>query len=227
MSHTASAQPTIRRTFKGLALSAVIAATATTGVLLYQAESSSTPSFNDLLPADTGGAGTENALPATGETRAQSGGDGDGAVSAADGVLPNDVTVFSRTYPGVTKLDPDLLQALRTAADHADGVRFYVNSGWRSPEYQSQLLREAVSKYGSKEEAARWVATPESSVHVSGEAVDIGPAKAAGWLSTHGAAYGLCQIYKNEPWHFELRADAADEGCPKKYADPTEDPRLQ
>jgi hypothetical protein len=47
------------------------------------------------------------------------------------------VTVFDDQYPGVANLDPGLLQALREAATDAadDGVKFYVNSGWRSPEY--------------------------------------------------------------------------------------------
>jgi hypothetical protein len=62
---------------------------------------------------------------------------------------------------------------------------------------------------------------------VSGDAVDIGPSDAATWLSEHGAAYGLCQIYGNEPWHYELRPDAVDQGCPPMYADPTHDPRMQ
>ena len=102
-----------------------------------------------------------------------------------------------------------------------------MKSGWRSPEYQRQLLQEAISKYGSEEEAARWVATPETSPHVSGDAVDIGPRDATAWLSEHGAEYGLCQIYSNEPWHYELRPGAIDHGCPPEYADPTHDPRMQ
>ena len=102
-----------------------------------------------------------------------------------------------------------------------------VDSGWRSRAYQARLLREAISKYGSEQEAARWVATPKTSAHVSGDAVDIGPAAAAAWLSEHGAAYGLCPIYGNEPWHYELRAQAVGRGCPPTYADPTEDPRMR
>ena len=82
-------------------------------------------------------------------------------------------------------------------------------------------------KYGSEEEAARWVATPNTSAHVSGEAVDIGRSDATAWLSEHGAGYGLCQIYSNEPWHYELRPDAVEHGCPPMYADPTHDPRTQ
>ena len=71
------------------------------------------------------------------------------------------------------------------------------------------------------------VATPKTSAHVSGDAVDIGHSDATAWLSEHGAVYGLCQIYGNEPWHYELRLEAVDRGCPPMYADPTHDPRMQ
>ena len=139
------------------------------------------------------------------------------------------MTVFDGRYPGVTKLDPDLLHVLRVAATDAagEGVTFVVNSGWRSPLYQNQLLREAVLQYGSEQEAARWVATADTSPHVSGHAVDIGPSDADVWLHEHGASYGLCQIYANELWHYELRAAAIDHGCPPMYSDPTADPRMQ
>jgi D-alanyl-D-alanine carboxypeptidase len=106
-------------------------------------------------------------------------------------------------------------------------VEFFVNSGWRSPAYQEHLLQDSIAEYGSEAEAARWVATPETSAHVSGDAVDIAPSDAAAWLSANGAAYGLCEIYGNEPWHYELRPEAVDHGCPAMYADPTQDPRMQ
>jgi LAS superfamily LD-carboxypeptidase LdcB len=130
---------------------------------------------------------------------------------------------------GTGGLDPALAAALRRAAADAagDGVELHVRSGRRSPEHQEQLFREAVARYGSAQEAARWVATPERSAHVSGDAVDIGPAAGAAWLAEHGAQHGLCQIYGNEPWHFELRPDAAGQGCPPMYPDPTHDPRMQ
>ncbi len=152
-----------------------------------------------------------------------------GALGEADGAVPDDASVFDDAIPGVANLDPDLLGAVRRAATDAadDGVEFVVDSGWRSPDYQSQLLREAVSEYGSEAEAARWVATPNTSAHVSGDAVDIGPSDAMAWLSEHGTDYGLCQIYGNEPWHYELRPEAIDRGCPPVYADPTHDPRMQ
>ena len=147
----------------------------------------------------------------------------------ADGAVSDGTTVFDDEITGVANLDPALLGALRQAATDAadDGVEFVVDSGWRSPEYQEQLLRDAVLKYGSEEEAARWVATPDTSAHVSGDAVDIGRSHATAWLSEHGAEYGLCQIYSNEPWHYELRPEAIDDGCPPMYTDPTHDPRTQ
>jgi hypothetical protein len=151
-----------------------------------------------------------------------------GALGEADGSVPDGVTVFDDEVPGVANLDPALLGALRQAATAAedDSVEFLVDSGWRSPQYQEQLLREAISEYGSEQEAARWVAGPKTSAHVSGDAVDLGR-DAAAWLSEHGAAYGLCQIYGNESWHYELRPEAIDQGCPPTYADPTQDPRMQ
>ncbi|MBI5105472.1 MAG: M15 family metallopeptidase [Solirubrobacterales bacterium] len=151
-----------------------------------------------------------------------------GPLGEADGAVPGGTTVFDDNIPGIAKLDAALLDALRRAAADAagDGVAFVVDSGWRSPAYQEHLLDEAVQKYGSAAEAARWVATPGTSAHVSGDAVDLGPAGAA-WLSRHGAAYGLCRIYGNEPWHYELRPGAVARGCPAMYADPTHDPRMR
>jgi LAS superfamily LD-carboxypeptidase LdcB len=152
-----------------------------------------------------------------------------GVLGEADGLLPDRVTAFDGEYPGVANLNPDLLRALQRAATRAakDGVEVFVTSGWRSRKYQEELFRQAVSEYGSEEKAARWVATPGTSPHESGNAVDIGPVGAAAWLARHGATYGLCQIYGNEPWHYELRPAAIDRGCPRMYADPTRDPRTQ
>ncbi len=181
------------------------------GVLAHQsrvpAAAAAHRSFTDLAPEDR---------PAS-------------KVTIGDGAVPEGVTVFDDEIPAVANLDDDLLAALRRAATEAaaDQVEFVVNSGWRSPKYQDQLLREAVVEYGSETEAARWVATPDTSAHVSGDAVDIGPSDAAAWLSANGAAHGLCQIYGNEPWHFELRPDAVEHGCPPLHADPTQDARMR
>ncbi|MCE5288137.1 MAG: M15 family metallopeptidase [Nocardiaceae bacterium] len=149
-----------------------------------------------------------------------------GPAGQADGVVSGSVTVFDDSAPAVGNLDADLLDALRRASADA-GITFTVSSGWRSAEYQNQLLREAVATYGSEAEAARWVATAATSQHVKGAAIDIANSDATVWLSQHGAEYGLCQIYENEPWHFELRPGAMTSGCPQMYADPTQDPRMQ
>lgn len=148
----------------------------------------------------------------------------DGAINAEQ-----PLSVFDTEHPAITRLEPALLAAMQAAATDAaaEGIEFEVNSGWRSPQLQEQLLEQAISDYGSREEAARWVATPETSSHVTGEAIDIGPFDASYWVSQYGAAYGLCQTYSNESWHFEFRSEAPVSGCPHPYSDPTEDPRLQ
>lgn len=189
-------------------------------VLVLRTTGTSAPSFVDTFRPTAGEGPPSGVEPTT---------TSDGVVTEYDGIVPNGVTPFNDEFAAVANLDPELLAAVRDAAGDAadDGVTFYVNSGWRSPEYQQQLLRDAVAEYGSVEEAGRWVATPETSAHVSGDAVDIGSYDAATWLGEHGAAYGLCQTYGNEPWHFELRTRAVREGCPRVFHDPTEDPRMR
>ncbi|WP_351222781.1 M15 family metallopeptidase [Streptomyces sp. NPDC002133] len=125
-----------------------------------------------------------------------------------DGDLPDDreITPFDTWHPAVGHLDKRLLKAVQEAARDArdDGIEFVVTSGWRSKEQQQRLLDEGIEKYGSLEKAREFVNTPEKSTHVSGKAVDIGPTDADDWLIRNGSAYGLCQVYANEMWHFEL-----------------------
>ena len=189
--------------------------------LVYELPASSSSAVSSTTATRPAGA-SPNELPDSRDERR-------GPLGEADGAVPDGTTVFDDWVPGVANLDPVLLGALRRAAGGAeqDGVEFFVDSGWRSPEYQQQLLRQAVLKYGSAKEAARWVASPRTSAHVSGDAVDIGRSDAAAWLSDHGAGYGLCQIYRNEPWHYELQPEAVEKGCPPAYADATQDPRAQ
>ena len=213
MTYTA-ARTTTRSILRILAIVLAVIAATMTGTLIYQSTSSSAAAPGGILGGDERATVVEP----------------DGVIDEADGTLPGGVTVFDDRFPAVANLDSDLLHAMRQAAAVAGrdaGIEFYINSGWRSGEYQDQLLRDAVSEYGSEEEAARWVATAETSAHVSGTAIDIGEFDATLWLSEHGAAYGLCQIYGNEPWHYELRPEAISGGCPRLYADPTEDPRMQ
>ncbi len=160
--------------------------------------------------------GAMRAVPPAGTTTTSSGdvlgpegGDLDGARVGVDADVP-----------AVARLDPSLLDALRAAADDArdDGVVVEVTSGWRSRAFQQQLLDEAVARYGSAAEAARWVATPDTSAHVSGLAVDVGPTDAAYWMAQHGTRFGLCQVYANEIWHYEPLVEPGGT-CPPVRAD--------
>ena len=131
---------------------------------------------------------------------------GDG--SLADGQV---VTPFDVQNPAIGRLDPHLLAAIQNAANaaSAEGITMTITSGWRSPEFQQYLLDDAVQTYGSFDEARQYVQTPAMSKHVIGQAVDVGGVGADQWLIANGSRYGLCQIYANELWHFELAADAA------------------
>ncbi|MGH3726657.1 MAG: M15 family metallopeptidase [Mycobacterium sp.] len=131
------------------------------------------------------------------------------------GWLSKPVSPFDTTSLAVIRLDPPLLRAVQDAANSAaaDGLTLTVTSGWRSRAFQQQLLDDAVQTYGSLAVARQWVATPDESQHVQGKAVDIGPASAYDWMRRHSTQFGLCQVFANEKWHFELTADA--EGtCP-------------
>ena len=124
--------------------------------------------------------------------------------------MPVGTTVFDDEVPGVAKLDPALLAALRRAATDAagDGVEFVVNSGWRSKAYEERLRQEAVSKYGGRRGRHRVLRCRVA-------------------VRARRRLRALCQIYRNEPWHYELRPEAIAHGCPPVYADPTHDPRMQ
>ncbi|MGN7779764.1 M15 family metallopeptidase [Mycolicibacterium sp. 22603] len=125
------------------------------------------------------------------------------------------LTAFDISDPAIANLDPALRTAVQnaTTAAGAQGVSITVNSGWRSPQFQRQLLEDAIVTYGSFEIARQYVQLPEQSRHVVGAAVDIGGPDAAQWMIANGPRFGLCQIYANETWHFELVADAGG-SCP-------------
>jgi|APFre7841882724_1041349.scaffolds.fasta_scaffold192762_1 D-alanyl-D-alanine dipeptidase len=139
------------------------------------------------------------------------------AVAPGDGSLGDGqiLTPFDVQNPAIGLLDPALLNAVQAAASaaSADGITMTITSGWRSPEFQERLLDSAVASYGSMAAARQYVQTPGGSRHVIGEAVDVGGAAADHWLIANGARFGLCQIYANELWHFELATDTAG-NCP-------------
>jgi len=230
MTYREPARPTTSRIrIRRIRVAGLVVVLAAIAALGYQSLASSSTAASPPIDVLRGASPSPNASRAISPRTTSSRSQRRGALGEADGAVPDGTTVFDEDIPGVANLDPALLGALRQAVTDAahDGVVVVVDSGWRSPAYQEQLFSEAVSKYGSEREAARWAATADTSAHVSGDAVDIGPVDAAAWLSEHGAEYGLCQIYGNEPWHYELRPEAIDRGCPPTYADPTHDPRMQ
>ncbi|MGV0836390.1 M15 family metallopeptidase [Mycolicibacterium thermoresistibile] len=132
-------------------------------------------------------------------------------VGTADGGIPPGVTLspYAIAHPAVAGLDARLRRAVQDAAAvaAAEGIELRLTSGWRSAALQQRMLDDAVINYGGVDAARRWVALPQVSRHVTGGAVDIGPPAAAQWLAQHGARFGLCRVYANEMWHFELTAD--------------------
>ncbi|MFC7547189.1 M15 family metallopeptidase [Plantactinospora sp. GCM10030261] len=142
--------------------------------------------------------------------------------TAADGYVPDGqpLSPYDIEPPAIANLDPELRAAIQRAATdaRADGVTIMINSGWRSARYQQMLLDEAIATYGSEAEARTWVSTPDRSKHVTGKAVDVGPTDATSWLSQHGADYGLCQVYANERWHYELSVRPGGT-CPPQIRD--------
>ena len=142
---------------------------------------------------------------------------GPAATDTYGGWIPDSQTLspFDTSNPALAQLDPALLSAVQDAADAAkqQGVDLRINSGWRSRGFQQRLFDDAVRQYGSAQIASQFVASPDVSKHVVGQAVDVAPVDADKWLIANGAQFGLCQIYANELWHFELAADPQG-NCP-------------
>ena len=142
---------------------------------------------------------------------------GTAAIDTFGGWLPDGVTLspFDVENPIVGLLDPALLTAVQDATRKAaaENIDIRINSGWRSRGFQQRLFDDGVRSYGSVEAARQFVASADTSKHVEGQAVDIAPVAADKWLIANGGQFGLCQIYANEIWHFELATD--DQGrCP-------------
>jgi hypothetical protein len=142
---------------------------------------------------------------------------GVGAVDTTGGSIPDGqlVSPFDVKNPVVGFLDPLLRNAIQDATQAAagEGVDVKLTSGWRSTGFQQRLVDQAAATYGSRDVASQFVASPERSMHVVGKAVDVGPVVADEWMIRNGPRFGLCQIYANEIWHFELAVDA-EGNCP-------------
>jgi hypothetical protein len=122
-----------------------------------------------------------------------------------------------------TKLNTELEARFLAAQASArkEGIELTIVSGFRSFSRQQSLFNQAVKKYGSTLEAAKWVAPPEISKHPLGLAIDVNYPNGAGgasWLETHGYKFGLCRVFANEWWHFEGSIPPGAK-CPKLLRD--------
>ncbi len=104
------------------------------------------------------------------------------------------------------------LAALLQAAPPGIREKLGIYSGARSEERQAELFDEAVKKYGSVEEARKWVAPPGNSQHNKGNAADLSyngqslkdaPPEVVNWLHQNAAKFGLKFPLANENWHIE------------------------
>lgn len=96
--------------------------------------------------------------------------------------------------------NPQFKSALDRLLEAAQG-RLSVTSGYRSPEHQARLYQAALRKYGSEQEARRWVAPPGKSKHGEGVAADL--AGDLAWAKANAARFGLHFPLSNENWHVE------------------------
>lgn len=110
------------------------------------------------------------------------------------------------------------------AAAERDGVRLLLISGFRSYEYQAELLMRKVASGVELADALTVIAAPGFSEHHSGHAVDIGTpgceplseafesTRAFAWLRRHADHHGFRMSYPRangrgiiyEPWHWAL-----------------------
>jgi D-alanyl-D-alanine carboxypeptidase len=105
-----------------------------------------------------------------------------------------------------------------------DGVRLMIVSGYRSYEYQAELIRKKIDAGQTIEEILRVSAAPGYSQHHTGKAVDIATpgsrplteefetSDAFRWLTGRAAEFGFSMTYPREnaygfvfePWHWSL-----------------------
>ena len=187
----------------GAALSVAAASVALSAVL---AGCTSAPTGSLAQPASAGGSVVDS-----------------GGLTDDDGYIADGTSLpLDSDLPAVSRLDPALHSALEEAQSameaEGSGSAITIADGWRSERYQEHLFAQAVKQYGSEEEAEKWVKRGNDSAHVRGEAVDIADAGAMDYLNRFGAEWGLCQVYANEAWHFELRT-APGGTCPPQSPD--------
>ena len=111
-----------------------------------------------------------------------------------------------KTPQDLVNLDPQFASSLGALLAAAPQGAIQINSAYRSPERQQELYAAALKKYGSEQEARRWVAPPGKSQHNHGHAVDLGfkDDAARQWAHDNAPNFGLNFPLGHEPWHLEL-----------------------
>ena len=127
------------------------------------------------------------------------------------------------------RLTPDTAarwqQMVETASD--EGIRLLIVSGFRSFEYQAQLIRNKLEAGQSIEEILEVNAAPGFSQHHTGTSVDIATpgsrplteefeeSDAFAWLNENAGKFGFSMTYPRdnpfgfiyEPWHWAVEID--------------------
>lgn len=108
------------------------------------------------------------------------------------------------------------LQGMFAAAPPEIQSNLRVTSAFRSPEVQAGLWQDALAKYGSPEEARKWVAPPGKSQHNHGNAADLKylSPEAQAWAHENASKYGLSFPLSNENWHIELATARGNNPAP-------------
>jgi D-alanyl-D-alanine carboxypeptidase len=117
-------------------------------------------------------------------------------------------------------------QMIETAA--GDGIRLLIVSGFRSYQYQAELIRNKLKNGQNMEEILKVSAAPGYSEHHTGLAVDIASpgsrplteefeaSEAFAWLSDNAETFGFSMTYPRdnrygfdyEPWHWSIKGQA-------------------
>lgn len=132
--------------------------------------------------------------------------------------LSNGEKVDERIYPALQKMFDDMRSV---------GIYPVVTSGYRTYEMQEKILNDKIKEFiqngysndKAKEMALKWVATPGTSEHELGLALDINSdginssvSDVYNWLLNNSYKYGFVKRYpndkvditgiNNEPWHY-------------------------
>jgi D-alanyl-D-alanine carboxypeptidase len=134
-------------------------------------------------------------------------------------VGPNLVGRMQRLTPDTAALWQQMVEAASSG-----GIRLLIVSGFRSFEYQAQLIRNKLEAGQSLEEILAVNAAPGFSQHHTGDAVDIATpgsrplteefeeSDAFAWLGKYAGEFGFSMTYPrdnpsgfiHEPWHWAV-----------------------